>query len=225
MPMSSKKAVVLLSGGLDSATCLWWARAKGYTPIALSVAYGQRHSKEIVSARKLARLARAEFHVLRLDLPWLRCSSLMDAGKALPNIPLRKIGKGGIPSTYVPGRNAVFLALAASLADAAGAEAVVIGANALDYSGYPDCRPKFLSAFQKAVSAGTKQGSQGKGLRVLTPLLHLDKAAIVRLAGRLGVPLQWTWSCYKGSCRPCGACDSCKLRAKGFEQAGLLDPA
>ncbi|MDX6770702.1 MAG: 7-cyano-7-deazaguanine synthase QueC [Elusimicrobiota bacterium] len=216
-----RKAVVLLSGGLDSTTALYWAKKKGWSPIALSVRYGQRHSKELKAARRVAAAARAPLHEVTLDLPWLGGSSLTNARLRLPDLPLSKIGAGGVPSTYVPGRNTVFLALAASLADAAGADAVVIGANALDYSGYPDCRPAFTRAFEKTARAGTRRTR----LKVLAPLLHLDKAGIVRLAGAVGAPLALTWSCYAGRARPCGRCDSCKLRAKGFREAGAADPA
>ena len=220
-----KKAVVLLSGGLDSAACLYWAKAKRYGLYALAVRYGQRHEKELRSARRLARAAGARFFELELRMPWLKTSSLVDRGKRLPDIPLRRIGKKGIPSTYVPGRNTVFAALGLSLADAVGAEAVVIGANALDYSGYPDCRPEFYRAIGRVGVLGTRRGSEGRSIRILTPLIRKDKAAIVRTAVRLGVPLGLTWSCYRGSRLPCGRCDSCKLRAKGFSEAGAQDPA
>ncbi len=221
----SRKAVVLLSGGLDSACALYWAASRGWRPSALSVGYGQRHERELESARKLARAAGASHREVRLDLPWLKASSLVDGRKALPDLPLSRIGKGGVPSTYVPGRNTVLLSLAVSLADAEGAEAIVIGANILDYSGYPDCRGPYLRAMEKAATLGTKRGTSGKRLRVLAPLIRLDKAGIVRLARRLKVPIGLTWSCYRGGRKPCGACDSCKLRAKGFREAGLSDPA
>ncbi|MBI2362786.1 MAG: 7-cyano-7-deazaguanine synthase QueC [Elusimicrobia bacterium] len=219
------RAVVLLSGGLDSATCLWWARARGYAVTGLSVRYGQRHARELSSARALARAARVPLHEVGLRLPWLKTSSLVDARKALPDLPLSAIGRGGVPSTYVPGRNTMFVALGLSLADSIGAEAVVVGANALDYSGYPDCRPEFYAAFGKVARLGTRRGDSGRPLLVLAPLVRLDKAAIVRLAARLKTPLGLTWSCYAGGRRPCGRCDSCKLRAKGFAQAGRPDPA
>jgi 7-cyano-7-deazaguanine synthase len=221
----ARRVVVLLSGGLDSATCLWWAKARGLEPAALSVAYGQRHLRELRSAAELARRAGASHYALRLDLPWLAGCSLVDRKTRLPDLPLARIGRGGIPSTYVPGRNAVFTALGLSLADALGAEAVVVGANALDYSGYPDCRPPFFDAFRRVARTGTRRGAEGRPLRIETPLLRLDKAAIVRLARRLGVPLELTWSCYRGGRRPCGRCDSCKLRARGFSAAGIPDPA
>ncbi|MCX5796939.1 MAG: 7-cyano-7-deazaguanine synthase QueC [Elusimicrobia bacterium] len=220
-----KRAVVLLSGGLDSATALYWARAKGYKPTALTVHYGQRHVRELQAARALARRAGADWVPVRLSLPWLKASSLVDRKKRLPEISASRIGKGPIPSTYVPGRNTVFLSLAVSLADAAGAEAVVIGSNAQDFSGYPDCRPEFNAAFQKTARLGTRRGAEGKRLALLAPLQRLDKAGIVRLARRLKVPLELTWSCYAGGQRPCGRCDSCKLRARGFAAAGVKDPA
>jgi len=219
-----RAAVILLSGGLDSATCLYWAKAKGYRLEALAVGYGQRHRKELRAARRIAAAAGARFTLLRVRLPWLRTSSLVDAGRRLPDIPLSRIGRG-IPSTYVPGRNAVFTALGLSLADAVGAELVVVGANALDSSGYPDCRPEFYRAFGRVARTGTKRGAKGQGLRIATPLISKDKAAIVRAAVRLGVPVRMTWSCYRGGRRPCGRCDSCKLRAKGFAAAGIADPA
>ena len=140
-------------------------------------------------------------------------------------MPLTQIGRGEIPSTYVPGRNTVFLSLALSLADATQAQAIVIGANALDYSGYPDCRPNYLNAFERMANLGTKNGSMGRPIKILSPLLHLDKEQIVRLAFKLKVPLELTWSCYAGEKNPCGKCDSCKLRAKGFLLAKASDPA
>lgn len=221
----SRKAVVLLSGGLDSTACLFWSLKRGYAPVALSVRYGQRHGRELSSARAVAKAAGVPLREASLSLPWLGSSSLTNRRMSLPETPLAGIGRGGIPSTYVPGRNTVFLALAASLADAIGAEAVVIGANALDYSGYPDCRPPFLRAFGRVVRLGTRRGEQKKPLRILAPLLRLDKKGIVRLARKVGAPLSLTWSCYAGGARPCGRCDSCKLRAKGFREEGLRDPA
>lgn len=220
-----KKAVVLLSGGLDSTTALYWAKSKGYAPTALAVRYGQRHVRELSAARAVAKKAGVPLHEVSFVLPWLEGSSLTNRTLKLPRIALAKIGLGAIPSTYVPGRNTIFLSLAASLADAIGAEVLVIGANALDYSGYPDCRPPFLDAFSKVAKLGTKRGSQGKSLKVLAPLLHLDKKGIVRLAKKVSAPLSLTWSCYAGGSRPCGRCDSCQLRAKGFREAGAEDPA
>jgi 7-cyano-7-deazaguanine synthase len=217
-------AVILLSGGLDSAACLYWAKARGWRLTALSVDYGQRHAREIRSASALARAAGAKLVRVNLKLPWLKMSSLVDLGKKLPNMPLSKIGRGSIPSTYVPGRNTILLSLAVSLAETEKAARVVIGSNSLDYSGYPDCRPKFIRAFERVAGLGTKAGTEGRGVSIRAPLIRMDKAAIVRLAVRLRVPLKHTWSCYRGAIRPCGNCDSCKLRAKGFDEAGVLDP-
>ncbi|OGR70385.1 MAG: 7-cyano-7-deazaguanine synthase, partial [Elusimicrobia bacterium GWC2_65_9] len=173
----------------------------------------------------VAKKARAPLREVSLSLPWLSGSSLMNRRLKLPEMPLSRIGRGAIPSSYVPGRNTIFLALATSLADSVGARAIVIGANALDYSGYPDCRPSFLDAFSKAAKLGTKRGTEKKPLRVLAPLLRLDKKGIVRLAEKVGAPLSLTWSCYAGGSRPCGRCDSCRLREKGFREAGVEDPA
>jgi 7-cyano-7-deazaguanine synthase len=224
--MNKKIAVVLLSGGLDSTTALYWAKKKGFAPVGLAVHYGQRHSRELRAARLVAKKAGVALLETAFTLPWLGGSSLTNRKMKIPEIALAKIGGGGIPSTYVPGRNTIFLSLAVSLADSIGAEAIIIGANALDYSGYPDCRPPFLNAFSKVAKLGTKRGTeQHKRLKVLAPLLHLDKKGIVRLAERLGAPLSLTWSCYAGGSRPCGRCDSCQLRAKGFREAGEADPA
>lgn len=219
------RAVVLVSGGLDSTTALAWAKSRGMRPAALAFRYGQRHIRELSSARRVCNALKVPLTVVSLRLPWLKGSSLVGRGKKLPDLPLAEIGRGPIPSTYVPGRNIVFLSLAASLADAAGAGAVVIGSNALDYSGYPDCRPAFNRALERAVALGTRAGVEGRPIRILAPLARLDKAGIVRLALRLKAPLALTWSCYRGGRRPCGRCDSCKLRAGGFERAGRIDPA
>ncbi len=218
-------AVVLLSGGLDSTTALYWAKREYSSVVALSIRYGQRHIKELNAARAVARTAKLQIHEVSLSLPWLGGSSLTNKSLRIPHMPLKNIGQGRIPSTYVPGRNTIFLSLAVSLADAVGACAIVIGANALDYSGYPDCRPPFIHAFGVVAKRGTKRGSEGKPLKILAPLLRLDKKGVVRLAQKVGAPLRLTWSCYEGGARPCGQCDSCKLRAKGFAEAGLPDPA
>ena len=220
-----KTAVVLLSGGMDSATALYWARQKGFRLLALSVGYGQRHVRELAAARRVARAAGAELISVRLSLPWLKSSSLVDRRSPLPEVSAGRIGLGTIPTTYVPGRNTIFLSLAVSLADAAGAEAVVIGTNAMDFSGYPDCRPQYIRAFRGVARLGTRRGAEGGRISIQAPLERLDKAGIVRLALRLGVPLRHTWSCYRGGARPCGHCDSCKLRRRGFAAVGVLDPA
>jgi len=218
------QAIVLLSGGLDSATTLFWAKREGYRPVALTVDYGQRHRREVLAARRLAARAGAPLYQLRLPLPWLKVSSLLNRSLKLPDLPLSRIGRGRIPSTYVPGRNTILLSLGVSLADALGAEAVILGSNLVDHSGYPDCRPRFIRAFDKVAKLGTRRGSEGRRIAILAPLARLDKRGIVRLALRVKAPLGLTWSCYRGGRRPCGRCDSCKLRAKGFRQAGTLDP-
>ncbi len=201
------KAIVLLSGGLDSTTTLYYALDKGYKCHALIFDYGQRHRKEVRSAVALAKREKIEYRVLKIKLPW-KGSSLLDKKKKVPN---RKTLKG-IPSTYVPARNTIFLSFALSYAEAIGAGAIFIGANAIDFSGYPDCRPSFYKAFQKVIKKGTKK----QKIKVLTPLINKTKAQIIKLAMRLKVPLDLTWSCYAGGTKPCGVCDSCKLRAKGF---------
>ena len=224
--MKKPKAVVLFSGGLDSTTALCWALAKGYDCLAVSFNYGQRHSRENAAARAIARRLGVELYEIKLDFPWFETSSLVNSGLKLPDVKLSEIGrKGAIPSTYVPGRNLVFASVGFSLADAAGAAAVVLGPNVVDYSGYPDCRPAFYRALEKAAAQGTRSGAGGKKIKLLTPLIKLSKAEIARLAVKLKAPLELTWSCYSGGARPCGRCDSCKLRAKGFADAGLTDPA
>ena len=214
-----KKAVVLLSGGLDSATTLYHARAKGYDVHALIFDYGQRHRREIAAARKIAQTARVPFEVVKISLPW-KGSALLDASIHVPSAGVKK---GMIPVTYVPARNIIFVSFAASFAEAIGARVIFIGANAVDYSGYPDCRPSFFKAFQAALDKGLKAGVEHKGVRIMTPLIDLTKADIVRLGARLGVPFHLTWSCYNGSKKPCRVCDSCRLRAQGFAQAGVED--
>jgi len=224
--MNPKKAVVLFSGGLDSTTALCWALKRGYACRAVSFDYGQRHIKENQSAARIARLLGVKLYKIKLEFPWLDVSSLVDAGKRLPDSKTSEIGSAqNIPSTYVPGRNLVFASIGVSLADSIGAAAVVMGPNVIDYSGYPDCRPAFYRALEKAVSTGTKRGAQGKKIRLLTPLIRMSKKDIIRLAVKLKAPLEYTWSCYAGGARPCGVCDSCKLRAKGFKEAGMTDPA
>ncbi|MBI4055293.1 MAG: 7-cyano-7-deazaguanine synthase QueC [Elusimicrobia bacterium] len=204
---------------MDSAVCLYWAMAKGYDCQALSFDYGQRHRRELGFAERLCRRAGVPRRTVRLRLPWLKTNALNNRRMKIPARKLKVIAADGIPPTYVPGRNTVFLSLAMSLSDATGASAIVIGANALDFSGYPDCRPAFYRAFQRVLMRGSRSAAQGRGIRVLAPLLRLSKAQIVRLGRRLGVPLDTTWSCYAGRARPCGRCDACLLRAKGFREA------
>ena len=221
------KAVVLLSGGLDSATTLAIARNQGYAPYALSFAYGQRHSRELESATRVAAALGAKEHlVLSLDLRLIGGSALT------ADIPVPKgrspeeIGSG-IPVTYVPARNTIFLAHALAWAEVLGADDVFFGANVLDYSGYPDCRPEYLEAFERMANLATKAGVEGKSrFKIHTPLIRMTKAEIIRTAQGLGVDFALTWSCYEpsGDGRACGRCDSCLLRRKGFTEAGLTDP-
>ena len=210
------KAVILLSGGLDSATTLYHAQSKGYDCHCLIFDYGQRHKKEIHAAKAIARTAGVSWQVVNIDLPW-KGSALLDKKIKLP----RQLDARHIPVTYVPARNIIFLSLAASFAEAIGARHIFIGANAIDYSGYPDCRPAFIRAFQAMLAQGLKTGVEGKRIRVETPLIHLTKAGIVKLAMKLGVPVDKTWSCYQGGKTPCGTCDSCRLREKGFKDAAI----
>ncbi|HLF18328.1 MAG TPA: 7-cyano-7-deazaguanine synthase QueC [Candidatus Omnitrophota bacterium] len=217
----SKKAVVLLSGGLDSATILYYAKHSGYTPHCLIFNYGQRHRKEIEAAKRIAAQAGCDYRLVGISLPW-RGSSLLDKRMRLPT--RKKIDPQKIPSTYVPARNIIFLSFAVSYAEAIGARAVFIGANAIDYSGYPDCRPQFFRSFEQVVRSGMKSGVEGSPIKIIAPLVRKTKAQIVRLGKRLKVPYERTWSCYQGGKTPCGVCESCRLRQKGFEEAGSKDP-
>lgn len=213
-----------MSGGLDSATALYLARKQGYRCLCLVFDYGQRHRKETRAARKIAARAGCPCQVLKIKMPW-DGSALLDKKIAVPAHRLKgQKGRSAIPSTYVPGRNIIFLSFALSFAEAAGAKAVFIGAHAHDYSGYPDCRPEFYRAFKGVVSVGTRAGIEKKEIKIIAPLLYKNKAEIIRLACRLGVPLELTWSCYRGGKVPCLTCDSCHYRRKGFRQAGLKDP-
>lgn len=218
-----KKAVVLLSGGLDSAVTMYVAREEGYECRALIFDYGQRHKRELAFARRLARECGAHLRPVKLTLPW-KGSSLVDKRAPLPlGRSAKDIEKSGVPSTYVPARNTIFLSIAASYAETIGASAIFIGAHTGDSSGYPDCRPDYLRAFDKAIGLGTKRGIEKK-LHLEFPLIKKDKSGIIKLGNRLGVPFRYTWSCYQGLKSPCGRCDSCVLRAKGFKEAGLKDP-
>lgn len=219
-----KKAVVLLSGGLDSSTTLYFAREKCYLCFCLVFDYGQRHKKEINSAKKIAQAAGCPWQVIKIALPW-KGSSLLDEKLRIPELKATQRTQGNsIPSTYVPGRNIIFLSFALSYAEAIGAAAIFIGANAIDYSGYPDCRPEFYQAFVHAARLGTKAGVEGSPIKILTPLITKTKARIIKLGMRLAVPYELTWSCYKGGKVPCGQCDSCIFRAKGFQEASIIDP-
>ncbi len=217
-----KKAVVLLSGGLDSATILAIARREGYVCHALSFAYGQRHAVELEAAARVAKaLGAAEHKTVALDLSAIGGSALTDMAIAVPDHPTE-----GIPATYVPARNTVFLSVAVGWAEVLDAQHIFIGVNAVDYSGYPDCRPEFVAAFEQVANLGTKAGVEGRTLHIEAPLMRLSKAEIIRLGSGLGVDYALTVSCYTadGQGRACGVCDSCRLRRQGFLEAGVQDP-
>jgi 7-cyano-7-deazaguanine synthase len=225
----AKRAVVLLSGGLDSATVAAELQRDGWRVHALTVDYGQRHSAELAAARSVAEaLSVAEHVVITVGLGAFGGSALTDAAIAVPKEidPLAPVATS-IPVTYVPARNLVLLALAAAFAEARGAQAIGIGVNALDYSGYPDCRPEYIESFERMANLATRAGVEGRGLRVHTPLIAMTKAEIVKLGQRLGVDYGLTWSCYDPTPQgtPCGRCDACLLREKGFREAGVNDPA
>lgn len=223
MRAPNRLAVVLLSGGLDSTTVAAIARAEGWRILALTIDYNQRHRIELDHAARVAEALGAERHiVLPLDLTGFGGSALT------ADIDVPKGGvEPGIPVTYVPARNTIFLSVALGWAEAAGARDLFIGVNALDFSGYPDCRPEFIAAFEAMANTATKAGVEGEGFKVHTPLMTLDKAGIIAAAYAVGAPLHLTWSCYDPTPagRPCGLCDSCRLRAKGFAEAGMADPA
>jgi 7-cyano-7-deazaguanine synthase len=222
----ARRAVVLLSGGLDSSTCLAVARAEGLEAHCLSVDYGQRHKGELARARRIARALGAAGHrVVKVDLSAFGGSALTDEAIAVPKGRSEARMARDIPVTYVPARNTVMLSLALAHAEVIGAEQIFVGVNAIDYSGYPDCRPAFLRAFERLAKVATRAGVEGRPLRIRAPLLRLSKAGIVRLGTKLGVPYRMTLSCYdpiRG--RACGRCDACRLRRKGFAEAGVQDP-
>jgi len=212
-------AVALLSGGLDSATATALALEAGFRVIALSFDYGQRHRRELEAAERLAgHFALSEHLRVSVNLAAWGGSSLTDTTQPLPT---DGVQPDVIPSTYVPGRNTVFIALALSLAEARGAQRIVLGVNAIDYSGYPDCRPDYLDAFQHLADLASRAGREGRAPRLWAPLLAMDKLTIVREALRLGVPIADTWSCYAGEAEPCGVCDSCRIRDRALQEAGL----
>jgi 7-cyano-7-deazaguanine synthase len=225
--MASPRAVVLLSGGLDSATALAVARDEGFECYALSFDYGQRHDRELESARRVAGALGAKQHlVLRLDLRAIGGSALT-ADITVPKSRSESEMSAGIPVTYVPARNTIFLSHALAWAEVLESSDIFIGVNALDYSGYPDCRPEYTEAFERLANLATRAGVEGRmRLRIHTPLIHLSKAQIVRRGTELGVDFGLTWSCYEPQPdgRACGRCDSCLLRRKGFGEAGLRDP-
>ncbi len=222
-----KRAVVLLSGGIDSATAAAVARAEGYELHALTFRYGQRHVREVESAKRIAAALGAKQHViLDLDLRQIGGSALTDQIPVPKGRGMEQIG-AGIPVTYVPARNTIFLSFALAWAEVLGSEDIFLGVNAIDYSGYPDCRPEYIAAFERLANLATKAGVEGRSkLTIHTPLIHLTKAQIIQHGAALGVDFALTWSCYDPTPdgRPCGACDSCILRENGFADAGIPDP-
>lgn len=220
----AQRTICLSSGGLDSTTALARCVERGDAIYSLTFDYGQRHRREVEAARRVASYyGIADHRVVPLDLGQVGGSSLTADGPVPQDRPLEEIA-AGIPSTYVPFRNSIFLAFATALAEVVEAESIVLGINHLDYSGYPDCRPEYLEAFQEVIRLGSRAGVEDRAPRLEAPLVHLDKAGIVREALRLRVPLELTWSCYHGRALACGRCDSCLLRLKGFAEAGALDP-
>lgn len=221
-PTSHKKAVVLVSGGLDSATVLALAKAQGYRCYTLAFDYGQRHRSELAAAEAVSRVSGAVAHkVVTLDLSTIGGSALTDSSIAVPTD-----ASEGIPVTYVPARNTVFLSIALGWAEVLDARDIFIGVNAVDYSGYPDCRPAYIAAFQAMANLATKAGVEGRTITIHTPLLQLTKAAIIQQGVALGVDYAQTVSCYQADAAgaACGVCDSCRLRREGFQQAGISDP-
>ncbi len=225
-----QNAVVLLSGGLDSVTCLYWAKANYQHVTALSFHYGQRHNSELLFAKRIAKVANIDHRIIDIDLAQLGGSALTDHRLNIPTGNANKFGEkqnnNDIPITYVPARNTIFLSYALAVAEVTQANAIVIGVNAIDYSGYPDCRPEYIEAFTKMANLATKAGVTGQKLSIVTPLLHLSKAEIIQLGTALGVDYSLTVSCYQAdeAGRACGKCDSCYLRQQGFLQANIPDP-
>ncbi|MFI8481483.1 7-cyano-7-deazaguanine synthase QueC [Pseudomonas sp. NPDC078700] len=220
--MSTKRAVILLSGGLDSATVVAMAKAEGYACYTMSFDYGQRHRSELEAAERIAaQLGVVEHKVIGLNLNGMGGSALTDSSIDVPEAPSE-----GIPVTYVPARNTVFLSLALGWAEVLGARDIFIGVNAVDYSGYPDCRPEFVEAFERMANLATKAGVEGNGFRIQAPLQNMSKAQIVQAGINQGVDYALTVSCYQADDqgRACGKCDSCRLRSEGFNAAGIADP-
>lgn len=227
---TSQNAVVLFSGGLDSVTCLYWAKANYANVTAVSFNYGQRHNSELNAAKKIAATAQVNHRIIDIDLAQLGGSALTDVSLVVPDAKQTDFSDNqhndSIPITYVPARNTIFLSYALALAEVTQSNAIVIGVNAVDYSGYPDCRPEYIEAFEKMANLATKAGVMGNHLHIATPLLHLSKAEIIKLGVSLGVDYALTVSCYRADSegRACGHCDSCYLRQQGFLQAEIDDP-
>ena len=211
-----QKAIILFSSGLDSTTVLYYAMSKGYDCHCLIFDYGQKHSKEVDNAKKFAKSLKLNYHVVKTSIPW-DMSSLINKGKKIPEH--KQIKEGFVPSTYVPGRNTIFLSYAISYAETIKAKKIFLGINAVDFSSYPDCTPQYLKSMQQVMKA------LNNGIEICAPIEKYSKAQIIKLGTKLKVPYEKTWSCYNGKNKPCGKCDSCKLRAKGFKEAGIDDPA
>lgn len=218
------KAVVLLSGGLDSSTVLYQGKADGYECYALSFNYQQRHQRELEAARDIAAAAGVIQQVISFDLGLWGGSALTDAKINVPRDRAPEEMATEIPVTYVPARNTIFLSFGLAYAEALEAKRVYLGVNALDYSGYPDCRPDYINAMQQVFNLGTKQGREGRSIEIISPLIELKKTEIIQLGNQLNVPWEKTWSCYQGGEKACGVCDSCQLRLKAFQELGLTDP-
>ncbi|MBR3654745.1 MAG: 7-cyano-7-deazaguanine synthase QueC [Elusimicrobia bacterium] len=211
-----QKAIVLFSSGLDSTTVLYYAMSKGYDCHCLIFDYGQKHNKEVENAKKFAKSLKLNYHVVKTSIPW-DMSSLINKSKKIPEH--KQIKEGFVPSTYVPGRNTIFLSYAISYAETIKAKKIFLGINAVDFSSYPDCTPQYLKSMQQVMK------SLKNGVEICAPIEKYSKAQIIKLGTKLKVPYEKTWSCYNGKNKPCGKCDSCKLRAKGFKEAGIDDPA
>ncbi len=211
-----QKAIVLFSSGLDSTTVLYYAMSKGYDCHCLIFDYGQKHNKEVDNAKNFAKNLKLNYHVVKTSIPW-DTSSLINKSKKIPEH--KQIKEGFVPSTYVPGRNTIFLSYAISYAETIKARKIFLGINAVDFSSYPDCTPKYLKSMQQVMKA------LNNGIEICAPIEKYSKAQIIKLGTKLKVPYEKTWSCYNGKNKPCGKCDSCKLRAKGFKEAGINDPA
>lgn len=209
-------AIVLFSSGLDSTTVLYYAMSKGYDCHCLIFDYGQKHNKEVNNAKKFAKSLKLNYHVVKTSIPW-DTSSLINKNKKIPEH--KQIKEGFVPSTYVPGRNTIFLSYAISYAETIKAQKIFLGINAVDFSSYPDCTPQYLKSMQQVMKA------LNNGIEICAPIEKYSKAQIIKLGTKLKVPYEKTWSCYNGKTKPCGKCDSCKLRAKGFKEASIDDPA